>query len=147
MLLVCAEDARVVRAALCAGRRAGLTPSAGAVWLLPATLPSRWLLPAPADRHECSREHLAQVADGHFAVAPEWFAGWSEAAASEHRSWVERWRAICSRSSRLAGECGWPPAHAALLYDSLRVWAAALRRLLAARPAALDDLHRRDLAE
>ncbi|KAG6457919.1 hypothetical protein O3G_MSEX010563 [Manduca sexta] len=147
VVLVCAEDARVVRTALCAGARAGLVPAAGAVWLLPAALPPHWLYPAPTDRHTCSREDLERVAEGHFSVAPEWLAGWSIAAANEHRSWVERWRAICSRIPRPAGNCREPSAHAALLYDALRVWAAALRSLLEARPAALDDLHRRDIAE
>ncbi|KAM3957698.1 LOW QUALITY PROTEIN: uncharacterized protein ACR2FA_008271 [Aphomia sociella] len=125
IIYACLEDARWVRAALCAGRAAGLTPAAGAVWLLPGALPAGWLRPAAGDRHACTRDQLADQADGHVSVAPQWLADWEEAGAG--------------------GAGGAAPAYAALLYDALRLWAAALRRLLAAQPAALDDLHRPEL--
>ncbi|XP_063891136.1 uncharacterized protein LOC110381996 [Helicoverpa armigera] len=67
VLFVCVEDARVVRAALCAGRAAGLLPRAGAVWLLPGALPPSWLRPGDADAHNCS---AAQLRGGGRAPAP-----------------------------------------------------------------------------
>ncbi|CAB3230296.1 unnamed protein product [Arctia plantaginis] len=130
VLYVSAEDARVVRAALCAGAGAGLLPRAGAVWLLPAALPPRWLRRAPADAHNCSDERLREAADGHLSVAPAWMRAWRAPPA-----WERRWRAHCGRA------CGSPPPHAAALYDALRLWHAALRRLLRDDPAAVDDIH------
>lgn len=126
-----AEDARVVRAALCAGARAGLLPRAGAVWLLPAALPPRWLRAAPGDAHNCSDERLREAADGHLSVAPAWAVRWRAPPA-----WERRWRAQCGAA------CAAPPPHAAALYDALRLWLAALRRLLRADPSAIDDIHR-----
>ncbi|KAL4701977.1 hypothetical protein ACJJTC_011703 [Scirpophaga incertulas] len=114
VLVLALEDAREARAALCAGRAAGLV---SAVWLFTAAAP------APAPHHRCSDGTLvSEVAERHFHVAPvpaERAAGW-------------------------ARRCGCAP-EAATLYDVLRAWHAALRRLLAARPAALDDLHRPDI--
>ncbi|XP_063838807.1 uncharacterized protein LOC135087892, partial [Ostrinia nubilalis] len=108
---LCLEDARSVRAALCAGQRAGL---AGAVWLLPA-LPAGWLAREPP----CPRAVLAAAAEGHLRAAPAWRA--------RPRAWPA---------------CAGCAPGAALLYDALKLWAAALARLLAADPAAVDDLHR-----
>lgn len=142
VLYVCAEDARVVRAALCAGRAAGLTPAAGAVWLLPAALPPRWLRPAPAERHNCSLEQLRAAAAGHLSVAPAWQAAWDSGPPAP--AWHQRWRSRCRRARRAL--CERAPAHAALLYDTLRMWDAALHRLLRAQPTALDNLHRRNIA-
>ncbi|KAF9814653.1 hypothetical protein SFRURICE_000224 [Spodoptera frugiperda] len=143
ILYVCAEDARVVRAALCAGRAAGLAPAAGAVWLLPASLPRRWLR-APAGN--CTQQELRDMAEGHLSVAPAWMADWEERgdapADSEVGAWQRSWRARCSRWQ----ECGRAPAQAALLYDALRMWDAALRRALRAHPAALDNLHHKSIA-
>lgn len=143
ILYVCAEDARVVRAALCAGRAAGLAPAAGAVWLLPASLPRRWLR-APAGN--CTQQELRDMAEGHLSVAPAWMADWEERgdapADSEVGAWQRSWRARCSRWQ----QCGRAPAQAALLYDALRMWDAALRRALRAHPAALDNLHHKSIA-
>ncbi|XP_045782233.1 uncharacterized protein LOC123878826 isoform X2 [Maniola jurtina] len=154
VLLVCAEDARVVRAALCAGHAAGLTPARGAVWLLPAALPPGTLDAQPADA--CDARQLAEMLDGHLSVAPEWALPWldhaevnanategndAEAAdpsEARRRAWVARWRAQCLL---LGVQCARPGPHAPLLYDALRLWAGALDRLARARPAALADLH------
>ncbi|XP_059047400.1 uncharacterized protein LOC131842852, partial [Achroia grisella] len=148
IVYACLEDARSVRAALCAGGAAGLTPAAGAVWLLPGALPDGWLAPGAGDRHGCSRRRLEQLAEGHLSAAPRWQADWEdgedgeggEGGADDARAdaWRGRLRARCAACAR-------PPASAALLYDVTRLWAAALRRLLAAHPAALDDLHRPEL--
>lgn len=154
VLYVCVEDARLARAALCAGRQAGLVPSKGAVWALPGHLPRDWLRPAPGDGHDCTAAQLEETADGHFTVTAHWFARWEadDANDTEAAHWAARWREACARMVRghaAAGaqgaECGRPDAHAALLYDVLRLWALALRRLVDARPAAVDDLHRPDL--
>ncbi|KAJ0182182.1 hypothetical protein K1T71_002904 [Dendrolimus kikuchii] len=152
ILYVCVEDARVVRAALCAGRLAGLAPATGAVWALPAHLPRHWLLPAPGDVHNCTRAQLEEAADGHFSVTALWFASWEtdRAQQADGAHWTARWRDTCARIVRGrkgggAEACSRPDAHAALLYDALRLWAAALRRLVSAHPAAVDDLHRPDL--
>ncbi|XP_075992828.1 uncharacterized protein LOC142987732 [Anticarsia gemmatalis] len=139
VLYVSAEDARVVRAALCAGRGAGLLPPAGAVWLLPAALPPRWLERAPGDAHNCSDAELREVADGHLSVAPAWLVGW-EPSAAQFRDWVTRWRALC-RARTPHDSCASPSPHAAALYDVLRLWHDALRRLLRDNPAAIDDIH------
>ncbi|XP_069355967.1 uncharacterized protein [Maniola hyperantus] len=149
VLLVCVEDARAVRAALCAGHAAQLTPARGAVWLLPGALPPGALGAQPGDA--CDARQLAEMLDGHLSVAPEWALAWlgrgelnanaTEAAdpsAARRRAWVARWRAQC----RLLGvQCAQPGPHAPLLYDALRLWAGALARLARARPAALADLH------
>lgn len=126
VLLVSAEDARVVRAALTAGRRAGL---AACVWLLPALEP------------------LGSLADGHFSFVPSWFLDWKPDSTTERRRWTSRWNELCARGPRGGGACLSPPATAALLYDVLQLWAAALRRLLTSRPASLDDLHRKDVVQ
>lgn len=141
IVLVSAEDARVVRAALCAGRTAGLLPRAGVVWLLPATLPPTWLTVAPSDTHNCTDEELHEVADAHLSVAPAWFVEWDPARSELHRNWTTSWRKQCSRYSATAAECGTPGPHAAVLYDALRLWHAALSRLLKDDPAAVDDIH------
>ncbi|CAH2988979.1 unnamed protein product [Chilo suppressalis] len=127
IVYACLEDAREVRAALSAGHAAGLTPTAGAVWILPGTLPDGWLQPDRADSDDCGPS-LSAMAEGHLRAIPAWLAGWSEAKRTE---WEKR--------------CPGCKADAALLYDALRLWAGALRRLLAAKPTSLDDLHRPDL--
>ncbi|CAH0748709.1 unnamed protein product [Diatraea saccharalis] len=126
IVYVCLEDAREVRAALCAGHAAGLTPSAGTVWLLPGTLPDGWLQQDHAETDECGA--LAVVAEGHLRAVPAWLAEWG---GPQRADWEKR--------------CPGCRPRAALLYDALRLWAAALRRLLAAKPTSLDDLHRPDL--
>ncbi|KAJ8726702.1 hypothetical protein PYW07_001400 [Mythimna separata] len=150
VLYVSAEDARVVRAALCAGRAAGLAPAAGAVWLLPAALPPAWLAVHDADRHNCTQDQLLEAADGHFSVAPAWLAAWDERTPdAAQRAWTRRWRAQCCvqlGGCALATDCARAPAHAALLYDALRMWDDALRRQLHKSPAALDNLHRGSFA-
>lgn len=140
MLLVSAEDARIVRAALCAGGRAGLDPRAGTVWLLPGTLPPGWLRATPP----CDLHELEVLADGHLSLVPEWLTDWENT--NESRTWNTRWHEACLRQPGVsANECMRAPAAAALLYDTLQLWAAALHRLLTARPADLDDLHRRSV--
>lgn len=114
-----------MRAALCAGHAAGLTPGAGAVWLLPGALPAGWARPAPGERLACTPGQLEAVAEGHLRAQPAWVAEWPPPAAAA-------WAARCT-------DC---EPRSALLYDTLNLWAAALDRLLAAKPAALDDLHR-----
>lgn len=147
---MCAEDARVVRAALCAGAGEGLQPRAGAVWLLPATLPPAWLHRDAADAHNCSQQQLDDTAAGHLSVAPAWLVDWEErdAGAPEHAAWTARWRRQCclQRGACAPGDCVRAPAYSALLYDALRMWDAALRRQLHAHPAALDNLHHRGIA-
>ncbi|XP_039764436.1 uncharacterized protein LOC120636932 [Pararge aegeria] len=155
VLLVGVAGARTVRAALCAGHAAGLTPRAGAVWVLPAALPGGGLAGAPGDA--CDAAQLAEMLDGHLSVAPDWALPWlerpderdnsTEASGPEtpeepgealRRQWLVRWRAQC----RLLGlACAHAGPHAALLYDALRLWDAALRALAAARPAALHAPH------
>lgn len=76
VIVVSSEDARVVRAALCAGRAVGLVPSAGAAWLLPATLPPVGLRVSPSDRPACTQPQLDEVAAGHLSFAPDWLAAW-----------------------------------------------------------------------
>lgn len=130
-----AEDARVLRAALCAGRRAGLTPRAGAVWMLPATPPADWPLPIAEDAHGCSRETLLEMADGHLAVGGAHLAT-EDGTAVE---WTRRWREICTTP-----QCGTrPPPLAPLLYDSLRLAETAVESLREDRPEALS--HMRDV--
>ncbi|XP_013178726.1 PREDICTED: uncharacterized protein LOC106125862 [Papilio xuthus] len=82
VVVVAAEDARVVRAALCAGARAGLAPGAGAVWLLPGALPAGWLRARPGDRPACAQRDLDAVADGHLSFAAEWLAAWRDEVAA-----------------------------------------------------------------
>ncbi|XP_047041482.1 uncharacterized protein LOC124645677 [Helicoverpa zea] len=147
VLFVCVEDARVVRAALCAGRAAGLLPRAGAVWLLPGALPPAWLRPGDADAHNCSAAQLREAAAAHLRLAPAWQADWDAALAAgavHARRFAERLSVHSARAG--AGPLARPPAHAALLYDALAMWHAALARRLAAQPAALDDLHHRGIA-
>ncbi|XP_022820642.1 ephrin type-A receptor 4-like, partial [Spodoptera litura] len=152
ILYVCAEDARVVRAALCAGRAAGLAPPA--VWLLPGALPPAWLRPPASDTHNCTHQQLRDMAEGHLSVAPAWLADWDErsdaSADSEEGAWRRQWRSRCLRARACGrgacGACGRAPGQAALLYDALRMWDAALRRQLRAHPAALDNLHHESIA-
>lgn len=154
MLYVCVEDARVVRAALCAGRARGLTPTRGAVWLLPAALPPAWLAVAAADAHNCTQQQLHETAEGHLSVAPAWLADWDEPRASEddpaRLAWSERWRQNCCLQQPAGCEqpldCVRPSAHAALLYDTLRMWDASLRRQLHSHPKAIDNLHHKGIA-
>lgn len=55
---------------------------------------------------------------------------------------LEAWRARWFEQCRFLGvACSRPGPHAALLYDSLRLWANALARLFADRPIALYNLH------
>lgn len=55
---------------------------------------------------------------------------------------LQAWRARWLKQCRFLGVvCSRPGAHAALLYDSLRLWANALARLFADRPIALYNLH------
>ncbi|XP_053607427.1 uncharacterized protein LOC128673532 [Plodia interpunctella] len=152
------EDARLVRAALCAGRAAGLAGD-GAVWLLPGAPRAGWLRPARGDTPACSAAQLTEVAEGHLSFAPEWLVDWrdvqhkqTEIATSDMESsrarWRRRWRVRCaSRLPRGAARaaCGTADPHAALLYDVLRLWASALDALLLEQPAALDDLHQPEL--
>lgn len=74
IIYLCLEDARAVRAALCAGHAAGLRPRDGAVWLLPAALTPAALTPRRSD--PCLQEHLREMLDGHFSIAPEWQLPW-----------------------------------------------------------------------
>ncbi|XP_068621207.1 uncharacterized protein [Battus philenor] len=153
VLLVAAEDARAVRAALCAGWRAGLAPAAGSAWLLPATLPPGWLRAARADRPACAQHELDAAADGHLSFVPEWLAAWRGETDTGARApdlnisaWRERWRTRCAAWARRvgdggAGRCASAAPLGALLYDALRLWAAALDRLLTAQPDRLADLH------
>ncbi|CAG4969456.1 unnamed protein product [Parnassius apollo] len=175
VVVVSAEDARVVRAALCAGHGAGLLPGAGAAWLLPAALPPTWLAPAPADRPACTRAQLRQVAQGHLSFAPHWLAAWrnetdrstdplpAQQHIAQRQSWEVRWRARCAAWARRSGgatggeavgggvagggatECARAGPLPALLYDTLRLWAVALDRVLAARSALLAALHDPDI--
>ncbi|CAH2104095.1 unnamed protein product [Euphydryas editha] len=161
VIYLCVEDGRAARAALCAGHAAGLRPHAGAVWLLPAALAPAALAPRPADR--CSPAQLREMLDGHISVAPEWALSWLADAETNETTvqksdcdqpsinknesatdittlmaWRSRWLEQC----RFLGvSCTRPGPHAALLYDSLRLWALALARLFAARPIALYNLH------
>ncbi|CAK1602633.1 unnamed protein product [Parnassius mnemosyne] len=164
VVVVSAEDARVVRAALCAGRGAGLLPGAGAAWLLPAALPPAWLAPAPADRPACTLAQLRQVAQGHLSFAPYWLAAWRNETdrssnplpapheIAQRQSWEARWHPRCSAWARRGGgaaggaaDCARAGPLPALLYDTLRLWAGALDRVLSARPALLADLHDPDI--
>lgn len=138
ILAVGAEQARVARAALCAGLAAGLEPARGVVWLLPATLPSDWMRPHN-DVHNCTEDQLLSMAEGHLSVG----GAWLEAVDSpEAAAWREEWAEACVP----LGGCGDPPPHAALLYDALVLLLRALARLLAASPHAAVDLHRADHA-
>ncbi|XP_060800314.1 uncharacterized protein LOC106137745 isoform X2 [Amyelois transitella] len=158
ILYVNLEDVRGVRAALCAGRAAGLTGPGGAVWLLPGAPPPHWLRPTINDMPACAVDQLAEAAEGHLSFAPEWLVAWrdgeheqavmiSDDESARRSRWRRRWRARCeARGGRGAGgACVAADAHAALLYDVLRLWAAALDALLARLPAALDDLHQPEL--
>ncbi|XP_041972926.1 uncharacterized protein LOC121728746 [Aricia agestis] len=156
IVFVCAEDARAVRAALCAGGDAGLTPTAGAVWILPATLPRTWLTPTSTDR--CTAERLQEMIDGHLSVVPEWMLPWldnivvdtdntqengSSTIEAADEAWIKRWHTQCRY---LGAKCTQASPHAALLYDSLKLWAAALSKALVSRPDTLDALHHPSLA-
>ncbi|XP_072937260.1 uncharacterized protein [Epargyreus clarus] len=159
IVYLCLEDARAVRAALCAGRNAGLMPNSGTVWILPAGLSSAWLQPKSNDLHNCTREQLDAVAAGHFTLGPDWLVGWADATSEANSTglsisanaednwrsqWRTQWRTQCHRLVEPAAReaaCARPGPHAALLYDVLRLWANALDRLFAERPSALDDLH------
>ncbi|XP_063617249.1 uncharacterized protein LOC134790413 isoform X1 [Cydia splendana] len=138
ILLVWPEDARALRGALCAAREAKLTPQAGAVFLLPPLAPSA-LIRADTDKHPCSTEQLQEMADGHISLRPAWQMDWMPPA-----DWAERWRTQC-RFQPVVGPCSTPTPNAALLYDVLRLWAAALSRLLTRKPSALDDLHQEEI--
>ncbi|CAH2067727.1 unnamed protein product, partial [Iphiclides podalirius] len=167
VIVVGAEDARVVRAALCAGRGAGLVPAAGAAWLLPAALPPAWLRAQPADRPACSQPQLDEVAAGHLSFAPDWLAAWRNETSDDPKldpqlssapslrdtqqyaqnasNWRQRWSVRCRVWARRGvvgrSTCSRADPLAALLYDTLRLWAGALDRLLAVRPSQYTDLH------
>ncbi|XP_050362010.1 uncharacterized protein LOC126781198 [Nymphalis io] len=147
VIYLCVEDARAARAALCAGLAAGLTPRAGAVWLLPASL-ALDTLTRPGRTDRCSREQLRDMLDGHVSVVPEWALPWLDNAENNKTSinesedsagaWRARWRTQCGF---VGGECARVGPEAALLYDSLRLWALVLGRLFADQPKALYNLH------
>ncbi|XP_045486353.1 uncharacterized protein LOC110999333 [Pieris rapae] len=144
IIYVSVEDARAVRHALCAGHKSGLTPSSGAVWILPSGLPQNWQTPKG---DTCTAEEIDEMLLGHISVAQEWMLPWLDDNANTSRSeeiesWEYRWREDCHMLNK---PCDKPGPYAALLYDVLKLWASALKKLIIARPAALDDLHDPDL--
>ncbi|CAK1544260.1 unnamed protein product [Leptosia nina] len=146
IIYICVEDARAVRHALCAGHKSGLTPSNGAVWILPSSLPPNWYEPTEADT--CSSEEIDEMILGHISVAPDWLIPWlsdehgNSSKSEEIESWEYRWREACQW---LKVDCAQPGPHAVLLYDTLKLWANTLKQLINSRPTALDDLHDPDL--
>ncbi|GBP20609.1 Insulin-like growth factor 1 receptor [Eumeta japonica] len=144
VLLVMTQEARWVRAALCAGLHAGLLPSRIA-WLLPGELLATDLMPASTDAHGCTHTQLLQMVEGHISARNEWF----RAAEAPPPEWVSRWRIACKELAEVAPPtlelpakpCATPPLHAPLLYDAVGALTASLHSLLLEEPAAPDDLH------
>ncbi|KAI5636059.1 protein tyrosine kinase domain-containing protein [Phthorimaea operculella] len=142
ILYLCVEDTRIARAALCAARSHGLTPTSGAVWLLCNSHKRDWLEARLGEN--CTTEQLKEEAQGHFTVTADWALEWEQNVKNKRKDWLNDWHDQCMVHYKGVPEmCNEVPGpNAALLYDIVINWYKAIDRLVEKNITAVYDLHR-----